>query len=420
MIVPGRILLVDDAPTDNEKAVVEKVMRDLREQGESVLFSPSIPENETMYENVRLLIIDLLLAGTDMDRSLEIIATILDKLNSRTAFFVVAVWTKATRAQGNNIVADIKNAFKNRTQKDLAAVILDPFGKNISPSQLMKRIQKAMKSLPQCALLYEVEASVEYARDRALSDIISTADIPIIIEAMKEEIAGETLARDMINLYLKILGRHSVPSKQMQKCVNRMAKGTAKIDPDKYGRIHNLRSYYEVKKEESVWTGDVLAEKKRKGKYAVVISPACDFAQRKRRKMKHIKILPAFRINHQDLLRKDYLKKLAKQLNIKEEDYKALQRNILTCNLPERYYSLTYLQDSNSDLYHLFLDFQATQSITFRKDGGSLEKAGYIRTCRIDNPLIDDLLQGYSAYSSRIGTDSTPKSVIDAAKSKIR
>jgi hypothetical protein len=282
----------------------------------------------------------------------------------------------------------------------------------------MTKIKKAMKSLPQCALLYEVEASVESARDRTLSDIISTAEIPIIIKTMKEEITGETLSRDMINLYLKILSRHSTPRKQMQNCVNIMAKKPATIDPEKYGRIHNLRSYYEVQKGESTWTGDVLINKKKKGKYAVVISPACDFAQRKKRQMKHIKMVPAFRIDHGKLLQKEYLKKLAKELNMKD-DHKAFQKKILTNNLPERYYSLTYLSNSEG-LYHLILDFQATHSIRFKKSGVTLEKAGFIRTCRIDNPLIDDLLQGYSTYSSRIGTDSIPESVINAAKSKIK
>lgn len=419
MIVPGRILVIDDIPTDREKKQVDRLIESLRSRGESVLFSTPFPEKETFYENVRLLVIDLLLAGQDKDKSYEMVATTIEKLTKKTSFFVIAIWSKVVGNARENIVENVKKAFRDRTQTDLRAVVLEPFGKKISPTQLMKKIRKSLSAIPECGLLLEVETSIESARDRTVSDIISTAEIPLIMEALKEEVGGITLSREMINLFLRVLSRHSHSTKPLQKCVNSLTRRSVTIDPDKYGRIHNLQSYYEVKMDETVWTGDVLMNKKKKGKYAVVISPACDFAQRKKRKIGYIKMILGTRIDHNHLMKRECLNKLKKQLNFKNS-LQDLQKGILTDNLPDRYYTLTYLKDNSAVLYHLLLDFQSVMSLPYRKNGVSLQKAGYARVCRVDIPSIDDLLQAYSAYSSRIGTASIPKSVVDAAKSKIR
>lgn len=416
MIVPGRILIVDDAPTAKEKAKVDKLIQSLRETGESVLFSPSFPQSELCFENVRLLIIDLLLIPQDKDRSLEMLATIIHRLTKKTPFFVIAIWSKATRDKRGNIIGDVKQAFTERTQTELKAKILEPFGKKITPAQLMKRIKKEMASLPECALLFEIESSIENARDRTLSDIVSTAEIPLIAESIKQEEGGIALSREMTNLFLKILSRHSAPTKNLQKCLNTLTQYSTNIDSSKYGYIHNLQSYYPVKAEERTWTGDILLNRKKKNWYEVVVSPACDFAQKK---IDYMKTIFGIRIDNDDLMKSDQLTKLAKQLSFKSGPT-ALQKGVLTCRISERYYSLTYLKDATNRLYHLILDFQAVGTLRFRKDGVSLEKMGFNRLCRIDTPLIHDLLQAYSAYSSRIGTASTPSSVVASAKSKIR
>jgi len=418
MIVPGRILIVDDIPTDMEKKKVDRLVDSLREQGESVLFSTSVPDKESFFENVRLLIVDLLLAGQDEDKSYEMVSTIIHKLSLKTSFFIIAIWSKAVRGRTENITDRIKEEFRERAQTDLRAVILDPFGKNVSATELIRKIKKSVASRPEYGLLLEIEASIENARDRTVTDIVCAAEVPAIVEALKEEIGGVTLNREITALFLKILSRHSQPSRSMQRCVNSIVKRPASIDPEKYGHIHSLQFYYEVNPEELVWTGDVLKNKKRKNRYAIVISPACDFAQRKRRKIDYVKILPALRIDNSDLMKSACLNALKRQLNFKKT-IKDLQQDILTCNLPERYYCLTYLKDNPDVFYHLVLDLQGVTTLKYRNTGVSLGKTGFTRVCRIDTPLIEDLLQEYSAYSSRIGVTRMPKSVVNAAKVKI-
>lgn len=414
MIVPGRILIVDDAPSAKEKAKVDKLINELRENGETVVFSSSIPRNESYLENVRLLILDFLLVPSDEDQSLELLAAIIDKLTKKTQFLVIAIWSKVAKKKRGHVVNDVKQAFNSLTGTELKAKILEPFGKSITPNQLVKRIRKELASLPECALLYEVEASIESARDKTISDIVRAGEIPVIIEALRQEVGGIALSREMTNLFLKVLSRHSIPTETLQKYLKVLKKSSVNIDTSKYGNIHNLQSYYEVEPKERIWTGDILFNKK--NQVCIVLSPECDFAQKK---IGFIKLVSALRINNDDLMKTEKLKSFAKKIDFKDGPT-ALQKNILTGNLAERYYSLNYLKDSTGTLYHLVVDFQAVNSIRYRKNDSSLTKAGYKQTCRIDSPLVHHLLQAFSAYSSRIGTSSIPPSVVESAKSKLR
>ena len=64
-LVPGRILVIDDVPTKEDQKKVNALIRSLRQQGESVVFDDSMPEDENVLQNVRLLIIDQYLVEGD-------------------------------------------------------------------------------------------------------------------------------------------------------------------------------------------------------------------------------------------------------------------------------------------------------------------------------------------------------------------
>jgi hypothetical protein len=416
MIVPGRILIIDDAPTEKERQKIQRLIDSLSNNGESVLFSASTPNNEECYENVRLLIVDLLINPAGKDESLETLATIIDKLSRKTPYFVIAIWTKATGKTRRNAVEDVKNAFQARTEKELKAVMLEPFAKNISPTELVKQIKRSMRAVPECALLFELEKITESARDKTISEIISASEISTFIQALKEEIGETSLNREVINVFLKLLSRNSQSTRSLQACLEALIK-KKNIENGKYGNIHSLISYFMVDRGAIVWTGDVLY-KIRKKTYMVVTLPACDFAQRKTRRIDFIKVLPAIRIDHDALSNPDQLELIKKQFNLKKE-INEIPGCILSRNLPERYYSLVFLKDTNTGkLFHLILDFQGVSNIDFIEKGSLLGRYGFARVCRIDNPLVNDLIQAYSTYSSRVGVPSVPIQVVKNAKPK--
>ena len=420
MLVPGRILVIDDLRTKKDKRKVDALLRSLRQGGESVLFDRSMPENEDVLQNVRLLIVDLFLVEGDEESSYELVASIIRKTSQKTGFLIVAIWTKYTidPERDKKIIEELEALARIRYPR---AVFLEPFGKEISPIQLIKRIKKSMASKPECGLLLETERCVEKARDYAVSDIISAASIPVILKALKEEVGDIALSRQVIGLFLKVLSRHSRSTQTMSDCIKELIAQPPSIDVDKYGLIYSLESYYEVPEEEPICTGDVL-ERKNKKEYAVVVTPVCDFAQRKKRPLEYIKLISAMRVNQDDFANKGLLKKIRTELKIsKKKTLKESVKLILTGGLQERFYVLKCLKDDREDaIFYLILDFQRISKLRFKEKVAALGGGGWTRVCRIDTPLIENLLQEYSVYSSRIGIQSMPEDIVKALADKTK
>lgn len=417
MIVPGRILVIDDVPEE-----VSETVDSLRLKGESVIFRTSMPEDEFL-ENVRLLIIDLYLVGNDKEASYDAVASILEKVSEKTQFFIIALYSKYTEhaAKNKQIIEELKEIFHRRTEADLKAFFLEPFGKvGITQKELVDRLEKAIASNPICGLLLEIERSIENARDHTVSDIIVTASVPVILKTLEEEVGEVALSREMVGLFLRVLGRHCKPTEAMSVCIKELISQSPSIDADKYGRIHNLQSYYIVPEQEAIWTGDVLEGKK---DYAVIVTPECDFAQRKKRPLDYVKLIAGIRINHGDFANEEFFEKIKTQLKIsKRRTLEDCVKSILTGGLKKRFYVLKCLKDYKDTIFHLVLDFQRISKLRFKEKVAALGAGNWRRVCRIDTPIIADLLQKYSAYSSRIGAQTIPsdvvKSMIDKTKEK--
>jgi hypothetical protein len=413
MMIPGRILVIDDVPDE-----VIKVVDSLREKGENVIYTKSIPE-DTFFENLRLIIVDLYLIPNDKDASYETLSVLFEKITQRTSFFIVAIWTKyaRNREEDKKIIIDLKKLYKERTGSEIRAVFLEPFGKDIPQEELVEKLAQAMSSHPECGLFFEIEKLVEKARDRTVSEIVNAASIPSILKALREELGESALPRRTVELFLKVLCRYCRPTNDILNYAKALIASHATTDVDTYGHIHNLQSYYEVSMDEPVWTGDVLESKEKKSDLAVVISPACDFAHKK---LDYIKIIPSTRINDTDLGDLEYLKKIKGEFGLKLTA-KECAKAILTGRpyLPDRFYVLQYLKDNEGHLFHLMLDFQKVTNVQYKSTAELLEGIGWKRICRIDTPLIENLLQKYATYSSRIGVLEVPDEVAKIKVEKI-
>ena len=424
MLVPGRILVIDDLRTKKDKRKVDALLRSLRQGGESVLFDRSMPENEDVLQNVRLLIVDLFLVEGDEESSYELVASIIRKTSQKTGFLMVAIWTKYTidPERDKKIIEELEARARVRYPR---AVFLEPFGKDIHPKQLIERIRESITSKPECGLLLETERSTESARDSAVSDLLATASVPVILKALEEEIGEVAVSRQMVELFLKVLSRHCKTTETMSDCIEKLLADSPSIDSDKYGDIHNLESYCNVSKKELVWTGDVLERRNGKEEYAVIVTPACDFAQRKKRPLDYMKIIYAVRINHSDLLacrdNPELLKNIRSKLKAKFSAQECVKAVLTDRSLKERLFVLRYLKDDQEDtFFHLILDFQLVSTLPFKETGEPLEEEGWRRVCRVDPPIIDNLLQKYSAYSARIGIPSIPRDIVKSIIDKIK
>lgn len=414
-MVPGRILVIDNSPDE-----VSQLIETLKSEGENVSYFMSLPDDKFL-ENVRLLVLDLILDPRDEDASYQMVAGMIKKISEKSGFVVVAIWTKAA---SNNPASDrqITNRLKDLlVGTEFKGVVLDPFGKDgISQKELFIRLKNIVSSNPQCSLLLEIERSVEAARDKTVSEILSVGSVPLILKVLKEEVGEAALSREMVELYIKILARNSTITEEISTCVSKTLAEISDIDDEKYGHMYNLQSYYQTLPNERAWTGDVL---EKEGEFAVIITPACDFAQNKDRPLEHLKMIHAFRIDHHDLTKEEKTQELCSKLKIKIESRESCIRAIFEGRyLQRRFYILRYLKDASAKtLYHLVLDFQQVSKLPFRNTKTELEKEeGWKSICRIDSPIIEDLLHEYSAYSSRIGTQSIPTDIVEKIVEKTK
>ena len=412
MNIPGRIIIVDD-----DKEDVEDLIDSLTERGENVYYTPGLLENDECLFNTRLLIIDYYLLG-DIEQSLEVIVSILNKINNRTSFFLVVIWSHyVTVESSERIMKEIKNRYKDKYNgKETSAIFLSAFKKEeVEYENLIKKIDDFINKNAEIGLLYEYEKVVECARDKTVSDIVDVGDISIILKTLKSEVGEESLNRYLINIYNNIFKRYIEPTETLDSCVKKILESIKDVTYEQYGFLHNLQSYYYVSDNEQIWTGDILEELE-KSKYFIVLTPECDFAQKK---VNYIHVIEANKINHEELKNKEKLKEIKDLYGLKINTNKVIDAIFMSKSLPSRYATLCYLKNKGKEeFFHLILDFQKSKHIDYKYHISDYKQ--YKRICRIDNPLINNIQQKYSALCSRIGIMAIPEEVANDTRKTIR
>jgi hypothetical protein len=187
------------------------------------------------------------------------------------------------------------------------------------------------------------------------------------------------------------------------------------IDSVWYARFHDFQSYYHPSDKELLWTGDIIQLGNR---YAVVITPNCDLAQKKAHFLKFAVACKvdsnadtqeeAFRLvksrsssNPKPFLTNGQITESAKGFL---DVLGGKESNFVNC-----FYLLRYIK-SEDDHFHLIVDLQniVTYSMKMQKQWRRN------RICRIDSPYLEDLLQSYASLASRIGIPSVSDKIYQA------
>lgn len=415
MIVPGKILVIDDV-----REQVEELLDSLSSRGEYVIFSSGMPD-DPLVVNIRLLILDLYLIPNDRTASVDLIISILDRLDRQTKFFLIAIWSKFVDGEkGDELISELKSKFKERTNRQLKAIFLKPLGdpKKLFHEKLVKQIEEFIAKQPEPGLVYESERILEDARDKVVSDIVHAGNMGVIVRSLEKQVGKEALERCILQLFTRILNRYTEPTNRMTDCIEALIKAAPEFSQEAYAKIHGLQAYYHVKDTELLWTGDVLTKSSdTERSYCVVISPACDFAQKR---LKFMRVIHATRIEHTSLSKEEELKQIKKKLDLKLSEKQIVSTILSGRQLPQKYYVLQFLKEEDSPVFfHLVLDFDRVAYIPFKSSVAELEDKEWKRLYRIDDPWISDILQKYSTHSSRIGIFEVPEDVIKKAKNQI-
>lgn len=420
-MIPGNILVVD-----NEYKDVEEVIRSFEKNGFPVIYLASAPEESKCPVNIRLVILDLDLDGcgsvTEEDISQAVL--VLKRVESRTKFYMVALWSRYVE-ENDEWIGIIENKYKEETGREFPAYFLKPFGKKIGQEKLLQQIEKWIEENPHAGTVFKLESIVEDAMDGAVSDISNVGGIAAILKSISKEIGKAGSPRELSVLFNKILMRHSSVEGRVRelaplidKVLRRPLLDTEQGILNWYAKFHNLQAYFKVDQDEPLWTGDIIKKNNSSNnEFAIVLNPACDFAQNKVRMIK-IAYAISFRTISEYNQNDSVVPPIIEWIGKKKRKYrkrKDVVNDIIKGGLAKNFYVLYFLEPTPpyDSYFHVLIDLSKIRSFKAKLDnqGGIKIPRGWKRICRLDTPYVLDLLQKYASFTSRVGIPDLPEDI---------
>lgn len=433
MLIPGKIFFIE-----NDLESIRETIESFWQVGEGVVCSREIPQEDKCPSNVRLVVLDLVLGedGEIQDTDYQQAALAVRRIEEKTGFFLVAPWSvHITRENKDEVIANLRTAYKEQTGTELSERILKAFGKHeITKEQLVQEIEKWITENPEAGLVFEWEKSVENARDEATSTLMNMGGVRTTLKAVEKERGRPAVSREIFTLFGKLLSRYSLirlDESKMDLLVNGVLKrrevGGASL-LEWYPKVRYHEAYYHVTKTEPLWTGDVLKTNLSvpEKEYAVIITPACDFAQKRFDSIKVAFATKIETIREYDVDSASVPAVVKKLGQTKQGKWKTRKEIIGLIGggtrLPARFYLLYFLYSSlnSADYFHLLVDFSAIESRSSSVSGGIAKlPRNWERICRLGSPYLEDLMQKYGAFSARVGTPDIPPDVIKKEKRRL-
>lgn len=433
--LPGKILVVDDTRTD-----VEPLIESLNGRGVSVIYLTGPPERGKCPSNIRLVVLDLDLDGDGNvgDGDISQAVLVLQRVEERTKFYLVAVWSKHLK-DDPDILERLKNRYHEQTGEQLNLNLVKPFSKTelkreLVTGKIYKKISEWVDKNHYAGVVIEWERIIERSRDGTVSGVMNSGGIDAIVRMAEKEVGRESVPRYILSTFDNILhGRVLLANKsRMNKYVNKVLE-TDKVNKEGisrwYASFHNLQCYsHDFSRGEKQWTGDVFITslKDCMKKYAILITPACDMAHDKTKK----KVLYCCgyqltddiinRIHDAHGSYPEPFNCLLKTLdNLRGKGGNKAKKRIIDLlaygkSLPPKFYMLPYFkEDKKTGGYmHILADMSNAES-------RERIPKNWKRICRVNSPWIGDILHIYSSFSSRVGTPSIPEEVKKAVKKEL-
>ena len=145
-----------------------------------------------------------------------------------------------------------------------------------------------MRDNPHIRMLIDWEKIIQASFGNAISDLSNIGGISNTIRVISAEIGDQATPRELVNLLNRILLRHATRIDKLEKLrpiIEELAK--EELDGsfyDWYSKFHSMEAYCHPHIEEPLWTGDILISTTPNDSIydsAIVLTPECDFAQKK-------------------------------------------------------------------------------------------------------------------------------------------
>ena len=398
--LPGKVLVVDD-----KFETVDYMIEELAKRGIPVLFWNGEGEPPKSASGVRVLITDLNLTGEadSPDMQYDYTASVLDLIPGPYAVLIVSV--NPTSDSPSNL----KSAYKRVTDRDIPGFIIPKaFSKEEAKDldTLVTALNSMLKKRPIFQALLLTEEILDKARDAVVRDIAQEQFEPAV-SALIRSIAKETGADSVARELAKLLAHLQTRNVRKMETYDRLKKFLSELVTEKEqdvstklrSYILNLRMYYVPDENERPWTGDIykLPGSTEHKRYAILMTPACDISQDK---VTHLTFCYGFPITEAGLKKDNHP---IYRRDKKVANYNQARKYLTGKDIPQRFYGLDNYREEANGHEILLLDFQDIHS----KEIDKFKNSGWLRTCRLDSPYLEDLLQKFGSHSFRIGTPDT-------------
>lgn len=408
----GKILVVDDRYDE----AVEKAVTTLVQRGMLVQYWDGKGDFPETIRNVRVVILDLDLAGLgSRSPGPEFYSLAAQALNKIPGPFVVVIMALDFNDKDpSNLKETYQNIYGAPFPGFVAQEGLTKTSE-LHDTEGAKRLAELItgaisgNSILDLILLWEVV--LDRAKDQALRDLVKVEfenTIIALIQSICKELGEESAALQLVDIVMTLVSRNVRGGKEFEKLDNLIRTLNKSPPPTKRDSFlyHRLKFYHPTQ-EESHWTGDIYrtTNERKYDQYAIVLTPACDLAQRK---AKSVLVCFAFPLKEECLVDKEYppyvvddfvAKKLA-SASIFEAAQLVRQRyfDFDSTNLPMRMHRVPHFADNtNDEPFGICFDFSNVRSLPV----DDLKK--WQRICRLDSPFIEDMLQKYGSHAFRIG-----------------
>ena len=438
MLVPGSIVIIDD----DEKETKNRLIDPLRLRGELVFHYKEVPDKIDELINPRLVIIDWDLSDSGRIELLAnggLVVKNLRKIIDKSSFLLIIIWS---------IFADTK---ENR--KDMKKTLVEMYNGRYSPDyiddnnikiveeklyaeDLIPIIEEWINTKHEAGLIFEWEKSLMIARDSLVS-IVADCNINAIINIMYQQYGIIGLDRYISDLFFRILNRElKIDQQKFDKRIKGIhSQKNPRLSLNWYSDFHYLQYYCSVSKDERMMTGDLIIIEPDNpnaiDNYGLILNAHCDFVQKNVNFVKilrgtKITDLPPYEIKEvtnemQIPFYYGWTRKKGKKTYYTRDD---LIKKIIKDDMKKRYYRLLFVKDKKTDdsYYHIIFDFNKVNyyELKFDDDETPIMPVNWKRICRLDSPIIEDVLQKYSSYCSRIGVPDTPTFYLDKELEKMK
>lgn len=445
---PGKVLFVD-----NDYEDVKNFIDKLTQEGIAVQYWNSIGETTKNFDNIRIIVLDLNLTdGQGEDKSelsyFQPAAEVLTKI--RGPYLIVILSTDYEEGDIENLKKAYKEFYPNHPPLQTLGEEVG-IAKDEDFSNFHEKIKKKFEEKNVFKLIISWEKLLDIAKDRTLHAISKEEfenEINIFIKSIKKDVGDGSLTREFISNMTRFLSRHMTSGDEYDEVSQVLSNIAVNTNPEEALEplLQHMRTFYVPSKNEQIWTGDIfknetkltdlhasktsnfiskimenIIPKKIKSetniiddenedlwKYQIVLTPACDFSQDK---VDNLVMCKGFALSRTELLDKNHpLYKIKPTFSLSDtgdpkEDEKKMQKDLnqLLKNSKlksPRYYKLKNFKEKDSDEYiTLVFDFQRIGSIKkciFESMQGD-------RLARLDSPYVEDILQNYGSFSTRLG-----------------